>query len=184
MAKYTIGIDFGTLSGRAILVNVQTGMEMGSSVYEYPHAVMEEKLPDGTKLPVDYALQYPQDYIDVLTNTIPEVLEETGVSSDDVIGVGIDFTACTVLPVDREGVPMCFSEKYRSDPYAYVQLWKHHGAQDQADRLVKAAQDRNEEWLPRYGGVLSSELLLPKALEVFETAPEVYEKMKAERLIS
>ena len=177
MAKYTIGIDFGTLSGRAILVNVQTGMEMGSSVYEYPHAVMEEKLPDGTKLPVDYALQYPQDYIDVLTNTIPEVLEETGVSSDDVIGVGIDFTACTVLPVDREGVPMCFSEKYRSDPYAYVQLWKYHGAADCADRITEVAKERGESFLARYGGKASSESLFPRLLKILEQDPELYADM-------
>ncbi|MGI6110299.1 MAG: ribulokinase [Eubacteriaceae bacterium] len=177
MAKYTIGIDYGTLSGRAVLVNVQTGMEMGSSVYEYPHAVMEEQLPDGTRLPVDYALQYPQDYIDVLNTTVPDVLKKTRISPDDVIGVGIDFTACTVLPVDAEGIPLCFKPKYRSNPLSYVQLWKHHGAQHEADLITDVAEKRGENFLARYGGRASSESLFPRLLKILEDDPGLYADM-------
>ncbi|SDX43876.1 ribulokinase [Eubacterium barkeri] len=177
MAKYSIGIDFGTLSGRAVLVNVQTGKEMGSSVYEYPHAVMEEALPSGKKLPVDYALQYPQDYLDVLTHTIPEVLKKTDVSAEDVIGVGVDFTACTVFPVDAQGNPLCFTEKYREDPMAYVQLWKHHAAQDYANRLTEIAEQRGETFLARYGGKASSESLFPRLWKIAAENPELYDDM-------
>ncbi|MDD4691879.1 MAG: ribulokinase [Eubacterium aggregans] len=177
MAKYSIGIDFGTLSGRAVLVNVQTGKEMGSSVYEYPHAVMEEALPNGKKLPVDYALQYPQDYLDVLTHTIPDVLKKTDVSAEDVIGVGVDFTACTVFPVDAQGNPLCFTEKYREDPMAYVQLWKHHAAQDYANRLTEIAEQRGETFLARYGGKASSESLFPRLWKIAAENPELYDDM-------
>ena len=106
--KYTIGIDYGSLSGRAVLVDVENGAELASSVYEYPHEVMYEYLPDGeTKLGVDWALQHPQDYLDVLTHTVPDVIKQSGVSKDDIIGIGIDFTACTVLPVKADGTPLC-----------------------------------------------------------------------------
>lgn len=103
MAKFSIGIDFGTQSGRAVLVNVETGEEVATSVKEYTHGVMDESLPDGTKLPHDWALQHPQDYIEVLATTVPDVLKKAGVSKDDVIGIGIDFTACTCFLSKRMG---------------------------------------------------------------------------------
>ena len=136
--KYTIGIDYGTLSGRAVLVEVSTGREVCASVYYYPHAVMDESLPCGKKLLPDWALQHPQDYLDVLGKTVPAVLEQSGVNAEDIIGVGIDFTACTVLPVYEDGTPLCFDEKYRSEPNAYVKLWKHHAAQKYANRINEA----------------------------------------------
>ena len=139
MPKYSIGVDFGTLSGRAVLVNVATGEELADSVFDYPHGVMDETLPDGTRLGVDWALQHPQDYLDVFSHTIPGVLEKSGVSPADVIGVGIDFTACTVLPVKADGTPLCFLPKFAGNPNAYVKLWKHHAAQDKANALNETA---------------------------------------------
>lgn len=177
MAKYVIGIDYGTLSGRAVMVNTQTGMEMGSTVFDYPHGVMDETLPDGTKLGVDYALQYPQDYIDVLTKTIPPLLEKTGVSSEDVVGVGIDFTACTVFPVRKDGTPLCFEDKYKSNKLSYVKLWKHHADQDYANRLTDIAIERNESFLARYGGKASSESLFPRLWQICVEDPQLYDDM-------
>lgn len=159
MAKYSIGIDYGSLSGRAVLVNVETGEELATSILEYPHAVMETELPYGAKLGVDWALQHPQDYLDVLSHTIPSVLKQAAVDVEDVIGVGIDFTACTVLPVKQNGTPLCFLEEYKNEPHAYVKLWKHHAAQDKANQLNEMAQKMGEKWLPRYGGKISSEWL-------------------------
>ena len=136
MAKYTIGIDYGTLSGRAMLVNVETGEELDSAVLDYPHSVMDEKLPNGKKLGIDWALQHPQDYLDVLYTTIPEIMKKSGVSPDDVVGIGLDFTACTILPAKKDGTPLCFMDKYKDEPHAYVKLWKHHAAQKQANRVT------------------------------------------------
>ncbi|MBM7582932.1 L-ribulokinase [Caldicoprobacter guelmensis] len=175
--KYTIGVDFGTQSGRAVLVEVDTGREVATAVKEYPHGVMDEYLPDGkTKLEPDWALQHPQDYLDVLAETIPAVLKEAGVSSEDVIGVGIDFTACTMLPIDKDGTPLCFYDEYKSHPHAYVKLWKHHAAQDEANRLNQIAAERGEEFLQRYGGKISSEWLFPKIWQILNEAPEIYER--------
>lgn len=177
MAKYSIGIDYGSLSGRAVLVNVETGEELATSILEYPHAVMETELPYGAKLGVDWALQHPQDYLDVLSHTIPSVLKQAAVDVEDVIGVGIDFTACTVLPVKQDGTPLCFLEDYKNEPHAYVKLWKHHAAQDKANQLNEMAQKMGEEWLPRYGGKISSEWLFPKLWQILDENPKVYDEM-------
>ena len=177
MSKYSIGLDFGTLSGRAVLVNLETGQEAATSVLEYPHAVMDSSLPCGKKLDVDWALQHPQDYLDVIKSTIPDVLKQANVSADDVVGVGIDFTACTVLPTYSDGTPLCFIDKYKSEPHSYVKLWKHHAAQKYADRLNEIASERGEEFLKLYGGKISSEWLVPKVWQIAEEAPEIYDEM-------
>ena len=175
MKKYVIGIDFGTLSGRAVVVDTANGDVLGEAVYEYPHAVMDESLPCGKPLPERFALQHPADYLETLSNVIPESIKAAGISAEDVCGLGIDFTACTLLPVGKDGTPLCFEEKYKSEPHAYVKLWKHHASQPQADRITEVAARRGERWLGLYGGKISSEWAFPKILEVLEMAPEVYE---------
>jgi len=177
MSKYAIGVDYGTLSGRAVLVEVGTGKEIASAVYEYPHGVMDTKLPCGKKLGQDWALQYPQDYVDVLTHAIPEVMQRSGVKPEDVIGMGTDFTACTVLPVKDDGTPLCELPEFAENPHAYVKLWKHHAAQDKANKLNEIAAARGEKWLKNYGGKISSEWLFPKLWQILDEAPEVYGAM-------
>lgn len=175
--KYTIGVDYGTQSGRAVLVNVNSGKEVATAVKVYPHGVMDEYLPDGkTKLADDWALEHPQDYLDVLKETIPAVLKEANISSDDVIGIGIDFTACTMLPTDKDGTPLCFYDEFKSNPHSYVKLWKHHAAQDEANKLNKIAEKRGEDFLKLYGGKISSEWLIPKIWQILDEAPEIYNK--------
>lgn len=174
--KYTIGLDYGTLSVRAVLVDSKTGQEIAVAVYPYPHGVMDQALPCGTPLPPDFALQDPDDYVQGLRSTVRSVLEQAGVSAQDVIGIGIDFTACTVLPVDASGVPLCKHPEFASEPHAYVKLWKHHAAQEQADAINALARERQENWLRRYGGIIGSEWEFPKLLEVLQKCPRVYEQ--------
>lgn len=176
MPKYSIGIDFGTLSGRVVLVDVETGDEIASAVQEYAHGVMEEAIPTGKKLPPEWALQHPQDYLDVLSSIIPKIIKESGVSKEDIIGAGVDFTACTMLPVLEDGTPLCFEDKFKNEPNAYVKLWKHHSAQDKANKINEIAEERNEKWLYRYGGKISSEWLFPKIWQTLDEAPDVYEE--------
>ncbi len=174
MAKYAIGVDFGTLSARALVVEVGTGRELASATMDYPHAVMDEALPGGAKLGVDWALQHPQDYLDCLSYTIPKAIADSGIRADDVIGVGIDFTACTLMPCKADGTPLCFLPAYQNNPHAYIKLWKHHAAQGQADRLNGIAAARGESFLNRYGGKISSEWALPKIWQTLEEAPDIY----------
>ncbi|MDO4412532.1 ribulokinase [Cutibacterium sp.] len=174
--KYVVGLDFGTLSARAVIVRVRDGAEMGTAVHEYSHGVMDRVLSaaDGRKLPPDFALQDPSDYIEALTAIVPGAVADSGVNANDIIGIGVDFTSATVVAAKSDGTPLCQVPGFANNPHAWVKLWKHHGAQDQAERIVKLAQVRREPWLARYGGVLSPEMLLPKVLETFEQAPEVY----------
>lgn len=174
--KYSIGVDYGTQSGRAVLVDVSDGSVIAQSTKMYTHGVMEEYLPDGTKLAPDWALEHPADYIEVLEHTIPAILKESGVTAEDVIGLGIDFTACTMLPIDKEGTPLCFKDELKSNPHAWLKLWKHHAAQEQANRLNQVAEERGEDFLARYGGKISSEWMFPKIMQILEEAPEIYEQ--------
>ncbi|MDR3319310.1 MAG: ribulokinase [Clostridiales bacterium] len=176
MAKYSIGVDFGSLSGRALLVNVETGEEVAAAVKEYTHGVMSERLPCGKKLGEDWALQHPDDYLEVFGSAIPAVIKQSGIDVNDVVGVGIDFTACTVLPVLSDGTPLCALPEYKSNPHAYVKLWKHHAAQAQANTVNETARKTGETFLERYGGKISSEWEIPKALQIAQDAPEIYKR--------
>jgi L-ribulokinase len=174
--RFAIGVDYGTESGRAVLVDVATGEEVATAVHPYGDGVIDEHLPGSEEpLPPDFALQNPQDYIEVLKVTIPAVLREGGVAPEDVIGIGTDFTACTMLPIDEAGTPLCMKPEWRDNPYAWTKIWKHHAAQPEANRLNEIAHERGEEWLPRYGGKISSEWLFPKVWETLNKAPQVYE---------
>src|SRR5918998_5696926 len=152
----TIGVDFGTLSGRAVVVRVADGAELGSAVHAYENGVLDDALPGtGAKLPPDWALQVPDDYRAVLRTAVPAAIEAAGVDPADVIGIATDFTACTMVPTTADGTPLCERPEFADRPHAYVKLWKHHAAQGQADRINRLAAERGEAWLPRYGGVVS-----------------------------
>lgn len=184
MSKYTIGVDFGTESGRALLVDVADGREVATSVYPYANGVIDERLPadaGSSRLEPDWALQDPKDYLEVFKHAIPAVLAESEVSPDDVIGLGIDFTACTMLPVKADGTPLCFLPQYRNRPHAWVKLWKHHAAQPEANKLNEIAEREGYDFLHRYGGKISSEWFVPKAWQILDEDPEIY--AAADRLI-
>lgn len=173
---YTIGIDFGTESGRAVLVDARDGREIASAVHEYGNGVIDEHLPGSSKpLPPDWALQDPLDYIEVIKQTIPAVLSQSGVNPNEVVGIGIDFTACTMLPVKADGTPLSALPEWHDNPHSWVKLWKHHSAQPYADRINETARRMGESWLDLYGGKISSEWFFSKALQILEEAPEVYE---------
>lgn len=184
MNKYAIGLDFGTESARAVLVDVATGSEVATAVYTYKNGVIDEKLPiegKSVKLAPDWALQDPEDYLRTFPHTIPEVLAKAGVSAEQVIGIGIDFTACTVLPVKSDGTPLCLLPEFRENAHAWVKLWKHHAAQPEADKINATARDMGQTWLARYGEKISSEWFFSKTLQILDEAPEIY--AAADRLI-
>ncbi len=174
--KYCIGLDYGTLSARAILVDVRNGDIVSESIFNYPHGVMENELTSGVELGENQALQDPKDYIDALYTLIPDILKKSDVSPQEVIGIGVDFTACTVLPIYNDGTPLCFTDEFKNEPNAYVKLWKSHSAQKYATRLNEILKEKDPKLLKSYGGSISSEWLMPKVLQTIEEAPAVYEK--------
>ncbi|GAA4703000.1 ribulokinase [Phytohabitans rumicis] len=180
--RYVIGVDYGTLSGRALVVRVDDGAEVGTAVHEYRHGVIDRTLPaTGEALPPDWALQDPEDYLEVLRTAVPAAIAAAGIHPASVIGIATDFTACTVLPALADGTPLCTLPDLVGRPHAYPKLWKHHAAQGQADRINALAHERGEPWINRYGGKISSEWQFAKGLQLLEEDPEVY--ARAERWI-
>jgi L-ribulokinase len=182
MPKYALGLDFGTESARALLVDVADGRETATAVHPYPHGVVDERLP-GTeiRLEPDWALQDPDDYWASLEAIIPEALRAAGASPEEVVGIGVDFTACTLVPTRRDGTPLSRDADLRRQPHAWAKLWKHHAAQPEAERINTVAAACAAPFLGRYGGKTSSEWLLAKAWQLLDEAPEIY--AQAERLI-
>jgi len=174
---YVVGVDFGTLSGRALVVRVHDGAELGTAVHDYRHAVMDDTLAaTGEQLPPDWALQDPEDYRDVLRRAVPAAISQAGIDPGLVIGIGTDFTASTVMPVLRDGTPLCQLPGLAGRPHAYAKLWKHHAAQPQADRINALAHERGEPWITRYGGKISAEWQFAKALQLLDEDPEIYDR--------
>ena len=175
MRKYALGLDFGTLSVRALIADIETGQEAASVSMDYPHGVMDVALPDGTNLPPEWALQHPEDYLLCLRSVIPQAIRQTGVHAEDIVGVGVDGTSCTMIATDGDGTPLCLLPGFAGEKHAWPKLWKHHAAQSQADRMTERAVSRGESFIAPYGGKISSEWLFPKIWQTLEEAPDVYD---------
>jgi L-ribulokinase len=171
---FTIGIDFGTESGRVVVVRVRDGEEMGAAIIPYPDGVIDEKIPKGPKLEPDWALQNPRDYLLVVEKGIPKALKTAGVRPERVIGLGTDFTASSPMPVLNDGTPLCFVKAFRNNPHAWVKLWKHHAAQPEANRITEIGIERGEEFIRIYGGRYSSEWFFSKLLQILNESPQTY----------
>ena len=173
--KYSLGLDFGTESVRCLAVDIVSGEEKAVAVSEFADGVIVESLPrTSVVLPSNWALQNPSDWLNGLRDVINRILEEGGIKPDEVVGLGICFTSCTVLPATDDGTPLCFLPEWGDEPHAWPKLWKHHAAQLQADLINNLAKQDNEPWLKRYGGLISSEWLIPKVLQVFQESPKCF----------
>lgn len=182
MTEYVVGIDFGTLSGRAVVVRVADGAQVGTAAHPYRHGVIERCLPGRDEaLPPGWALQVPEDYREVLRVAVPAAVRDSGVSPEQIVGIAVDVTATTILPVLADGTPLCELAEYADRPHAYVKLWKHHAAAEQADRINALAEARGEGWLARYGGKISAEWQFAKGLQLLEEDRLVYDS--ADRFI-
>ncbi len=171
--KYSLGLDFGTLSARAIIVDTKDGTPLEKdSIFTYPHAIMTEL--NGKALPPSYAIQHPKDYIDALEFLLCDVTEKNGIDKENIVGIGIDFTDCTFFPIDENFTPLCFIDKYKSKPHAYAKLWKHHAKEEYAQKIHNAAISYDINILSVTGNRMTSEFMIPKLYEIFCEAPEIY----------
>lgn len=169
---YTIGLDFGSLSCRGLLVCTADSSIQAEEEFVYPHGILTDCLPDGTRLPPLWALQDPGDYVNALNHIVPALMEKSGVSPELVIGLCIDTTASTVVPVDGDLVPLCRKPGMERRMHAWPKMWKHHAARAEAQEITLAAADLPE--LKRYGGRMGAEFLLPKLLQTMHGDPGVY----------
>ncbi|MGH9432030.1 MAG: ribulokinase, partial [Terriglobia bacterium] len=172
---FTLGIDYGTESGRVIVVRVSNGEIFGSAIVPYTDGVIDEKLPGGRRLEPDWALQNPRDYLRVVKLGVPKALKAAGVKPESIIGIGTDFTASTPLPTKRDGTPLSMISRYAKQPHAWVKLWKHHAAQPEANRINQVGRERHEEFIRTYGGRYSSEWFFSKLLQILDEAPKIYD---------
>ncbi len=182
--KAAIGIDFGSESARALLLDIATGRELATAEHSYRDGIIRGHLPPpdaDVNLPTGWILQNPADYVDALRHTVPAVLATAGLSPDHVVGIGIDFTSCTMLPAKADGTPLCALEEFRREPHAWVKLWAHHAAQPEADRLTDVGAKGYGSILDRFGGKISPESFFAKSLQILREAPHVYRA--ADRLI-
>ena len=170
--KYSIGIDFGTGSGRVLVIDVQTGSIKGMSVVKYKSGTIEKTLM-GNPLPANFALQDTRDYMEVLEKGIPAALLDAGVHGDAIVGLGVDFTSSTMVVTDEHLVPLSWKEEHKDNPHAYVKLWKHHGAEEEADAIRAIGNSSDQDWLSHYGYNVTSEWMIPKILELKNKAPEL-----------
>src|SRR5438093_474767 len=176
MARYSIGLDFGTESVRALVVDISAGRIAGKAVENFAHGVIDRQLPEsGVSLPADYALQHPIDWLESAGIACKSAMRHAKVNAKSVVGIGVDFTSCTMLPALGNGTPLCWLEQFKKIPLAWAKLWKHHGAKLETDRINQVARERREPWLARYGGTIGIEWFWPKVLETLDGAPEVYE---------
>ncbi len=174
-SRCALGLDFGTESVRALLVDLE-GTERGSAVVKYKHGQITDVLPtSGQSLPPDYALQHPLDWIDSAARAVRRAIKQSGIDRHEIIGIGVDFTSCTMLPTTADGTPLCVYEQWADVPLAWPKLWKHHGAKKQTDLINQVARRRKEKFLKRYGGIIGLEWFFPKILETLENARSVYD---------
>ena len=174
--KYTIGLDFGSLSCRGVLVRTADGSVLADAVSVYPHGAMSDALPDGTPLPGNWCVQHPQDFIDALTEVVTALTSSGVVPKEDIAGICCDFTASTVIPLDETLTPLCFQEKYASRPHAWPKMWKHHAAVKQTERLNEVSREQNRPFLKWYGGKINTECLMAKVIQTFDEDREVYDE--------
>jgi len=176
MGKFTIGVDYGTLSARALLLDLETGAEVAVSEFVYPHAILQADFFAPNALERNASLEHPQDYLDALRFTVRDVMTNAGISAKDVCGLGIDFTSCSVMPVSHDGTPLCFLPEFAKEPHAYVKLWNSYTAQEEAELITAKAKERNEAWLKLFSGKVSAEWIFPKLYETLRKAPHVFDK--------
>jgi L-ribulokinase len=163
-----------------LLLDLSSGEELAVSEVAYANGVIDATLPGtGEHLQADWALQDPDDYTAVLDAGISNVLRQVPGAAGRVVGIGVDFTSCTVLPVTDRGVPLSSLPAWRHRPHAWPKLWKHHAAQPVADRLNEVATERGEPFLARYGGRISSEWYFPKLIEIWLDDREIYDAAAA-----
>lgn len=174
-AQYTIGLDYGTNSVRALIVNVANGAEVAAAVWTYAHGTQGVILARDPNL----ARQHPADYVKGAEITIKQALAMAqksikGFSPSQVIGIGVDTTGSTPLPVDEEGQPLAFSKKFANHPAAMAWLWKDHTGVTEASEITALAKKMRPQYLAKCGGTYSSEWFWSKILKCLRSAPEVF----------
>lgn len=175
MNEYVIGLDYGTNSVRALIVDIASGQEVGTSTWNYAHGESGIILARDPNL----ARQHPEDYLTGAEKTISEALAQAksveGFSPEQVVGIGVDTTGSTPIPVDESGVPLAFQERFASNPNALAWLWKDHTSIKEAAEITQRASQMRPKYLDKCGGTYSSEWFWSKLWHCLQVDPEVFQ---------
>ena len=176
MSKYAIGLDFGTNSCRSLIVDIENGNEVSTHVFNYPSGeagvIVDHNNPN-------LARQNPADYLLGIEVTIKEAIKEAKLSnknfsSEKIIGIGVDTTGSSPRPIDANGTPLCFDERFKDNPSAMVWLWKDHTSYAEAKQITELAAKEHPEYLAKVGGVYSSEWFWSKIFHCSKEDPEAF----------
>lgn len=173
----TIGVDFGSLSARVVVVDTDSGAILGEAAAEYPHGILSGNLPDGTPLEPDCFLQDPEDYTDVLARIVPQAMKAPGTWTSSAWP--LTSPASHHGPVDEHFRPLRSDPAFAGRIHAWCKLWKHHADAPEARLLNEICAEQHRPYPGWYGGTISQECLLPKAIEVYHKDPEVFAKTAA-----
>lgn len=173
---FTLGLDYGTNSARAVVVDCADGREIGTHVFEYPSGergiIVDPKDPH-------LARQHPADYLEALREATLGALSvadgQEGFSRDRVIGIGVDTTGSTPMPADANARPLALEPEWADEPAAMAWLWKDHTGAEEAEAITRTAEEHAPEYLEPIGGTYSSEWFWSKAWHCLNVAPEVFE---------
>ncbi len=176
MAAYTLGIDYGTNSVRAVVVDCANGANVGTHVFNYPTGEQGVIIDSSDH---NLARQNPQDYLDGLETSVVEAIKAAGAqadfSADKIIGIGVDTTGSTPLPINADGVPLALTDAFRDHPAAQAWLWKDHTSADEAARITELAAEHRPHYLAKCGNTYSSEWFWSKIWKCLNVAPEVFD---------
>jgi L-ribulokinase len=175
-AKYSLGLDYGTNSVRTVVVNTANGREVATAVWNYAQGTQGVILSRDPNL----ARQHPGDYVTGAEKTIKAALASAkkkvrGFQADQVIGIGVDTTGSTPIPVDRTGRPLALDRKFAKNPAAMAWLWKDHTGVAEAEEITELAREIRPQYLAKCGGTYSSEWFFSKILHCLRTSPEVFD---------
>lgn len=174
---YTIGVDYGTNSVRCVVVNIQNGQELATSIFEYPSGQAGILLDKNDH---NLARQNPADYIKGLEYTIPNAIKQAQkankrFSADQIVGIGIDTTGSTPMPVDEMGTPLALKKEFKGNLNACAWLWKDHTGYAEAAKITEIAADLRPEYLAKCGGVYSSEWFFSKIWHCLNVDKKVFD---------
>ena len=175
-SKYAIGLDYGTNSVRTLVVNTTNGREVATAVWNYEHGEAGVILSRDPNL----ARQHPSDYVKGAEISIRRALAGakravSGFKPEQIVGIGVDTTGSTPLPVGRDGRPLAFDKRFARDPAAMAWLWKDHTGVAEAAEITELARQIRPHYLAKCGGVYSSEWFFSKILHCLRTSPRVFD---------
>ena len=173
--KYVIGLDFGSLSARGVLVEISSGTIVAQSEDKYRRGILDVSSISKEDAKPDTVIVDAQDYTTSLRNVIKDLMQKSKAAPRDVAAIGSDFTASTMIPLGRDMKPLSEDPRYSHKIHCYGKLWKHHADAGQAAMITEILREQDINVLESYGGKITPECMLPKIIQIMQEDLESYD---------